>query len=91
MITAYGSFGCGLPSLVAPAFGSRLPAHSLSRPRILLHHGVDVSGAVFLNLLVHAERRPGRRFVSEVLKITGYNPDTDRYDFSKVFAREEGK
>ena len=44
-----------------------------------------------LNLLVHAERRPGRRFVSEVLKITGYNPDTDRYDFSKVFAREEGK
>src|SRR5262245_53435912 len=48
---AYGSFGCGLPSLVAPVFGSRLPAHSLSRPRILLQHGVDVSGAVFLNLL----------------------------------------
>jgi pilus assembly protein CpaF len=44
-----------------------------------------------LNLLVHAERRPGRRFVSEVLKITGYNPDADRYDLSQVFAREERK
>jgi pilus assembly protein CpaF len=44
-----------------------------------------------LNLLVQAERRPGRRFVSEVLKIAGYNPDTDRYDLSQVFVREEGK
>src|SRR6266446_605657 len=35
-----------------------------------------------LNLLVHIERRPGRRFVSEVLEIAGYNPDTDRYDLN---------
>jgi pilus assembly protein CpaF len=42
-----------------------------------------------LNLLVHFERRPGRRFVSEVLEISGYNPDTDRYDLKRVFARKE--
>jgi pilus assembly protein CpaF len=42
-----------------------------------------------LNLLVHVERRPGRRFVSEVLEISGYSPDTDRYDLKRVFIREE--
>jgi len=27
-----------------------------------------------LNLLIHVERRPGQRLVSEVLEIAGYNP-----------------
>ncbi len=35
-----------------------------------------------LNLLVHVERRPGIRFVSEVLEIAGYSADTDRYDLN---------
>jgi pilus assembly protein CpaF len=42
-----------------------------------------------LNLLVHVERRPGRRFVSEVLQIAGYGADTDRYDLKPVFVRRE--
>jgi pilus assembly protein CpaF len=42
-----------------------------------------------LNLLVHIERRPGTRFVSEVLEIVGYNSDTDRYELSQLFARRE--
>jgi pilus assembly protein CpaF len=42
-----------------------------------------------LNLLVHIERRPGRRFVSEVLEIAGYSTDTDRYDLKRIFVREE--
>ena len=42
-----------------------------------------------LNLLVHVERRPGRRFVSEILEITGYSPDTDRYELKQVFVRME--
>ena len=42
-----------------------------------------------LNLLVHVERRPGRRFVSEVLKIMGYDPEQDRYTFDRIFAHEE--
>jgi pilus assembly protein CpaF len=44
-----------------------------------------------LNLLVHVDRRPGLRFVSEVLEIVGYSPDTDRYELKRVFVREEGK
>lgn len=44
-----------------------------------------------LNLLVHVERRPGTRFVSEVLEIAGYCPDTDRYELKQVFVRLEGK
>jgi pilus assembly protein CpaF len=42
-----------------------------------------------LNLLVHVERRPGRRLVSEVLEIAGYGADTDRYDLKRVFVRRE--
>lgn len=34
-----------------------------------------------LNLLVHFERRPGQRFVSEVLELSGFNSDTDSYQF----------
>jgi pilus assembly protein CpaF len=42
-----------------------------------------------LNLLVHLERRPGMRFVSEVLEIIGYNPDTDRYELKQLFSRRD--
>src|SRR5260370_39994194 len=42
-----------------------------------------------LNLLGHIERRPGRRFVSEVLEIAGYGADTDRYDLKRVVVRRE--
>ena len=42
-----------------------------------------------LNVLVHLERRPGRRFVSEVTKISGYKPELDRYDLNPIFNRTE--
>jgi len=38
-----------------------------------------------LNLVVHIERRQGRRFVAEVLKIKRYLPTEDRYEFESVF------
>ena len=44
-----------------------------------------------LNLLVHVERRPGLRFVSEVLEIAGYNTDADHYDLRRLFIRKEGQ
>ena len=34
-----------------------------------------------LNVIVQIERRPVRRFVSEVLAICGYDPSSDQYDF----------
>jgi len=42
-----------------------------------------------LNLLVHVERRPGRRYISEVMRMSGYAPDADRYDLTPLFVREE--
>ena len=57
----------------------------------LPYRAVKSNIAESVNLLVHVERRPGRRFVSEVLKIARYNPDADHYDISQVFAREGRK
>src|SRR5258707_3068707 len=44
-----------------------------------------------LHVVIHVERRPGRRFVSEVLEINGYNPDADLFDYCAVFQKEESK
>ena len=41
-----------------------------------------------VNLLVHIERRRGRRFVSEVLKITRYDPEQDRFAFEHIFSAQ---
>ena len=38
-----------------------------------------------VNVVVHLERRPGRRFVSEVVGVHGYDPDRDEYNFAFVF------
>jgi len=42
-----------------------------------------------LNLLVHVDRRHGRRFVSEVLRMEGYDPELDHYRFKPIFSKEE--
>ena len=38
-----------------------------------------------LNVVVQIERRPGRRFISEVLEINSYDPDADLFDFSAIY------
>jgi pilus assembly protein CpaF len=38
-----------------------------------------------VNVVVHLERRPGRRFVSEVVEIHGYDPDRDEYNYGCIF------
>jgi pilus assembly protein CpaF len=38
-----------------------------------------------VNVVVHLERRPGRRFVSEVVEIHGYDPDHDEYNYGSIF------
>lgn len=42
-----------------------------------------------LDVVVHIERRPGRRFISEVLAIDHYDPDTDLFNYSVVYAKED--
>ena len=41
-----------------------------------------------LNVVVQLERRPGRRFVSQVVEINSYDPDMDEYDFGVIFSSE---
>ena len=62
----------------------------------VLQSGVDIpykairsNIADSLNIVVHVERRPGRRFISEVLLVNGYDPDTDLFDYGAVFLAKE--
>jgi hypothetical protein len=48
---AYGSAGCGLPSLVAPLLAARKSPTSVSRRRIRFHYYTDVGMAVYLNAI----------------------------------------
>jgi pilus assembly protein CpaF len=50
------------------------------------HRAVKTNIGDSVNVVVHLERRPGRRFVSEVIEIHGYDPDRDEYNASIVFA-----
>jgi len=38
-----------------------------------------------LNVLIHLERRPGKRYVSQVLELHTYEPGTDRYNLKTVY------
>jgi pilus assembly protein CpaF len=41
-----------------------------------------------LNVVVQIERRPGRRFISEVLEIKSYDPDADLFDFCIIYVAQ---
>jgi hypothetical protein len=41
-----------------------------------------------IEVLIHVERRPGRRFISEVLELKRYDPDSDLFDCFVVHAKE---
>jgi pilus assembly protein CpaF len=51
----------------------------------LPYRAIKANIADSLNVIVQLERRPGRRYVSEVIEIRGYNPEADRYELSSVF------
>jgi pilus assembly protein CpaF len=44
------------------------------------YRAIKTNIADSLNIIVQIERRPGRRFVSEVLEIQGYSIENDRYE-----------
>jgi pilus assembly protein CpaF len=39
-----------------------------------------------VNVIIHVERRPGRRFIAEVVEIQHYDPDADLFDIRVVYA-----
>jgi len=51
----------------------------------LPYRAIKTNIADSLNVVIHIERRPGRRYISEVMEINGYDPDTDLYDFGVVY------
>jgi hypothetical protein len=44
-----------------------------------------------LDVIIQVERRPGRRYISEVLFINGYDPDADLFDYGAVFQARLGQ
>jgi len=42
------------------------------------YRAIQTNIADSLDVIIQMERRPGTRFVSEVLEIRGYDPETDR-------------
>jgi hypothetical protein len=48
-------------------------------------HSIKTNIADSLNVVVHIERRPGQRFISEVLEINSYDPDSDLFDFRSIY------
>jgi pilus assembly protein CpaF len=53
----------------------------------LPYRAVRRSIAESVNLLVYLSRRQGKRFVTEVLQVRGYDPDQDRYELEQVYER----
>ena len=51
----------------------------------LPYRAVKTNIADSLNIVVQIERRPGRRYISEILEINAYDPDTDLFDYGAVF------
>jgi pilus assembly protein CpaF len=52
----------------------------------LPHAAIKADIGDSLNVIVQLERRPGRRFISEILEINSYDPDADRFDFCAIYA-----
>ena len=42
-----------------------------------------------LHVVIQIERRPGRRYISEVLEINSYDPDADLFDYRAIYQRQE--
>lgn len=57
------------------------------RPALMVQDGNAIKTNIgdSLNVVIQIERRPGRRFISEVLEINSYDPDADLFDFCAIY------
>src|SRR5262245_32353021 len=69
----------------APQGLSRFATCVLQSGVELPYSAIKANIAAPLNLIVQIERRPGKRFVSEVLEVQLYDPTTERYSFETIF------
>jgi pilus assembly protein CpaF len=70
---------------------SRFTACVLQSGVEIPYRAIKTNIADSLNIIVQIERRPGLRFVSEVLSIQRYEQDSDRYDLNRVYHRNESQ
>jgi pilus assembly protein CpaF len=57
----------------------------------LPYRAIKTNIADSLNAIVHLERRPGSRFISEVLELHSYNPDADLFNYCPIFRKKEAQ
>ena len=57
----------------------------------LPYRAIKTNIADSLNIVIQVERRPGRRYISEVLEINGYDPDADLFDYGAIFIAKQDK
>jgi Flp pilus assembly CpaF family ATPase len=57
----------------------------------LPYRAIKTNIADSLNVIVHLERRPGSRCISEVVELRGYNPDADLFNYCAIFRKEEAR
>lgn len=55
----------------------------------LPYRGIKSNIADSLHVVIQIERRPGRRYISEVLEINSYDPDADLFDYCAFYQRQE--
>jgi len=66
-------------TLIARTRRSRLASLALRADVDLPYRAIQSEIGDLVNLVVHIERREGRRFVSQVLSIHGYDADSNQY------------
>jgi pilus assembly protein CpaF len=57
----------------------------------LPYRAIKTNIADSLNAIVHLERRPGSRFISEVVELHSYNPDADLFNYCAIFRKEQAR
>jgi pilus assembly protein CpaF len=57
----------------------------------LPYRAIRTNIAHSLNIVVQVDRRPGRRYISEVLEINGYDHDADLFDYGAIFLANQDR
>jgi len=57
----------------------------------LPYRAIKTNIADSLNVVIQVERRPGRRYISEVLEINSYDPDSDLFDYCAMYVHQGEK
>jgi pilus assembly protein CpaF len=68
---------------------ARLTSCTLQSGIGLPYRSIKANIADSLNVVLHIERRPGRRYISEVLVINSYDPDADFFDYGAIFQSKQ--